>query len=87
LALTTVSALLVSEPIGFVVKQSMKTPARENSNPLGHTTQHPSLWRGRSEQISLDRVGWERNKILRGAMVFFLDFPFYRTSQDLSEQR
>jgi hypothetical protein len=62
----------------------MKTAGRGNPNNWAYSTQHPSPWRGSSEQISLDHVGWEGRKILAGAIVFLLDFPLYRTSQDLS---
>jgi hypothetical protein len=64
-------------------EQSMKTAGRRNPNRLRHTAQHPSPWRGSSEQISLDYTGWEGSKTLADAIVFFLDFPFYRTSQEL----
>jgi hypothetical protein len=83
LALDHRSALLVSEPNGFVAKQSMKTAGRGNPNNWAYSAQHPSPWHGSSEQISLDHVGWEATKILAGAIVFLLDFPFYRTSQEL----
>jgi hypothetical protein len=62
----------------------MKTSGRRNPNSLGYTAQHPSPWRGSSEQISLDHVGWEVRKIPAGAIVFLLDFPFYRTYRDLA---
>jgi hypothetical protein len=41
--------------------------------------QQPSTWRGTSEQILLNHVGWEARKSPAVAGVFFLDFPFYRT--------
>ena len=41
-------------------------------------------WRGSSEQISLDHVGWEARKTPAAGYVFFLDFSLYRTSQDLA---
>jgi hypothetical protein len=44
----------------------------------------PSTWRGRSEQISLDQGGCEARKIPAAGEVFFLDFTFYRTYQDLA---
>jgi len=43
----------------------------------------PSLWRGRSEQLSLVHVGWEARKTPAAGEVFFLDFPLYRTYQAL----
>jgi hypothetical protein len=45
---------------------------------------HPSLWRGRFEPIRLIHVGWEATKALVDAVVFFLDFPSYRTYQELA---
>jgi hypothetical protein len=43
---------------------------------------HPSLWRGRFEPIRLIHVGWEARKAPVDAVVFFLDFPSYRTYQE-----
>ena len=45
---------------------------------------HPSLWRGRFEPIRLIHVGWEARKPPVDAVVFFLDFPSYRTYQELA---
>jgi hypothetical protein len=78
------SALLVSELTSFVDEQLMKTAGREKSKPLGHRAQHPSPWRGRSKQISLDHAGWEARKTPAAGDVFFLDFSLYRTSRDLA---
>jgi hypothetical protein len=44
----------------------------------------PTTWRGRSEQIQLNQVGSEARKIPADAELFFLDFPFYRTYQELA---
>jgi hypothetical protein len=44
----------------------------------------PSTWRGRSEQILLNQVGCEARKFPVEGDVFFLDFDFYRTHQDLA---
>src|SRR6202030_932244 len=52
---------------------------------LGHCARLPSPWRGSSEQISLDPVGWEARKTPAEGDVFFLDFYLYRTSQDLAK--
>ena len=60
----------------------MKTAGRRNPNRWDTAARTPSLWRGRSEQISLDQVGWEARKTPAAGEVFFLDFPLYRTSQD-----
>jgi len=62
----------------------MKTAGRRSPNRLGHTAQHPRPWRGSSEHLSLDLLGWEGRKTLADAIVFFLDFPFYRTYQDVA---
>ena len=45
---------------------------------------HPSLWRGRFEPIRLIHVGWEARKAPVDAVVFSLDFPFYRIYQELA---
>src|SRR6266849_1936632 len=47
----------------------------------------PSTWCGRSEQISLDQVGCEARTIPAEGDVFFLDFSFYRTNQELAEKQ
>jgi hypothetical protein len=65
-------------------KQSMKIAGRRNPHCLGHIALRPSPWRGSSEQISLDRLGWEARKTPADGEVFFLDFPFYRTFRDVS---
>jgi hypothetical protein len=44
----------------------------------------PSIWRGRSEQISLAQVGLEARKIPAEGDVFFLAFSLYRTYQELT---
>src|SRR6266513_941437 len=43
-----------------------------------------SLARGRFEPIRLIHVGWEARKAPVDAVVFFLDFPSYRTYQELA---
>jgi hypothetical protein len=45
---------------------------------------HPSLWRGRFEPIRLIHVGWEARKAPVDEVVFFPDFPSYRTYQELA---
>src|SRR6476620_1313694 len=55
----------------------------KNPQSLGPCVQQPSTWRGRSEQTSLHQVGCEARKTPASAEVFFLDFSFYRTYQDL----
>jgi hypothetical protein len=63
----------------------MKTAGKGNPNHWGYSAQHPSPWRGSSEQISLDDVGWEARKTPAAGDVFFLDFPLYRTYQELAQ--
>src|SRR5271170_281697 len=67
-------------------EEAMKTADSEKPKPRGRLAPQPSTWRGRSEQISLDQVGCEARKSPAEADVFFLDFSFYRTYQDLDWQ-
>jgi hypothetical protein len=53
------------------------------TSPFIEHVQQPSTWRGRSEQILLNQVGCETRKSPAGGDVFFLDFSFYRTYQEL----
>src|SRR5579859_6010705 len=64
-------------------EQPMKTSGRGNPNLRAFSALHPRPWRGSSEHVSLDYVGWEGRKTPAAGDVFFLDFPFYRTYQDL----
>jgi len=57
----------------------MKTAGRGNPNHRRYSAHNPRSWRGSSEQISLDHVGWEARKTPAAGYVFFLDFPLYRT--------
>jgi hypothetical protein len=77
------SALRVSELIAFVA-QAMKTAGRRNPNRWVSAPGIPSPWRGKSE-LSLVHEGWEATKTPAAGEVFFLDFPLYRTSQDLGQ--
>jgi hypothetical protein len=43
----------------------------------------PSTWRRRSEQISLDRLGYEAREIPAAGDVFSLDSYLYRTYEAL----
>jgi hypothetical protein len=52
--------------------------------PPGRRALQPSTWRGSSEQILLLQMGCEARKRPAVADVFFLDFPFYRTYQELA---
>jgi hypothetical protein len=52
--------------------------------PLKFPKSPTEPWRGRSKQILLNQVGWEARKSPAVAGVFFLDFPFYRTNQELA---
>jgi len=62
----------------------MKTAGRGNPNHWRYSAHNPRSWRGSSEQISLDDVGWEGRKTLAAAEVFLLDFLLYRTFQELT---
>src|ERR1700730_13693568 len=62
----------------------MKTAGRRTPNRWATVPCTPSQWRGRSEPISLDHLGWEARKTPADGDVFFLDFPLYRTSQELA---
>ena len=73
------SALLVSELIGFVAKQAMKTAARENPNRWATSVQQPSTWCGRSNTDPAHSNGLRSKKNSSRRDVFSLDFPFYRT--------
>jgi hypothetical protein len=79
------SALRVSELMASS-RQAMKTADRRKPNGCNTAARTPSLWRGRSEPISLDRLGWEARKTPAAGEVFFLDFPLYRTPQMYSTQ-
>jgi len=60
----------------------MKTAGRRNPNRWGYSAQRPTPWRGWSEQISFDHVGWVARKTPAAGDVFFLDFPLNRTFQN-----
>jgi hypothetical protein len=65
------SALLVSEPIGFVAKQAMKTAGRENPNRCAtHSTQQPKTMARKARQILLNQTGCEARKTPAVAEVF-----------------
>jgi hypothetical protein len=59
-----------------------KAPQRENHSKAGLRV-HPSLWRERFGPITLIHVGWEAREAPVDAEVFFLDFSFYRTYQEV----
>src|ERR1700680_1872776 len=61
----------------------MKTAGRGNPHHWGYSAQHPTPWRGWSEQISFDHLGWAARKAPAVGKVFLLDFPLYRTYQDV----
>jgi hypothetical protein len=65
-------------------EQPMKTAGRENPNRWVKVPSTPSPWRGSSEQISLDHLGWEARKTPAAGHVFFLDFSLYRTSRGVA---
>ena len=78
------SALLVSEQTRLRCEEAMKTAGRENPNRWATVSSNRAPGAGRSEQILLIEVGCEARKLPAGAEVFFLDFPFYRTNQELA---
>src|SRR5277367_1047270 len=57
-------------------EEAMKTADSEKPKPRGRLAPQPSTWRGRSEQISLDQVGCEQEKVQPKQMCFFLTSPF-----------
>jgi len=63
----------------------MKTAGRENPKRWATTSQQPSPWRGRSEQLSFVQMGCEARKLAATGEIFFLDFSFYRTLQELTK--
>ena len=65
----------------------MKTAGRENPKRWATTSQQPSPWRGRSEQISFIQMGCEARKLPAPGRDFFLDFFLYRTYQALAPKR
>src|SRR5277367_2083889 len=65
-------------------EEAMKTADRENPNRLPKVSSNRAHGAARSEQILLHHVGCEARKTPADAGVFFLDFPFYRTNQELA---
>jgi hypothetical protein len=70
----------VDEPFWFAgfgtdrlrCEQAMKTAGRENQKRWTTTSQQPSPWRGRSEQISFIQMGCEARKLSAAGEIFFL---------------
>src|SRR5260370_6839287 len=54
----------------------MKTAGRENPKRWAATSQQPSPWRGRSEQISFIQMGCEARKLPAAGEIFFLTSAF-----------
>jgi hypothetical protein len=54
----------------------MKTAGRENPKRWATTSQQPSTWCGRSEQISFIHMGCEARKIPAAGEIFFLTSAF-----------
>jgi hypothetical protein len=54
----------------------MKTAGGENPKRWATTSQQPSPWRGRSEQISFVQMGCEARKLAATGEIFFLTSPF-----------
>jgi hypothetical protein len=55
----------------------------EKSNRLIATRDESNFWGARADQILPSLRGLEVRKYPAAGEVFFLDFPFYRTSQEL----
>ena len=62
----------------------MKTAGKENQNFCAAAPSNRVHGAAGQEQILLNDVGCESRKIPAAGEVFFLDFPFYRTYQELS---
>jgi hypothetical protein len=56
----------------------------EKSNRLIATRDESNFWGARADQILPSLRGLEVRKYPAAGEVFFLDFPFYRTSRDLA---
>jgi len=54
----------------------METAGRENPKRWATTSQQPSSWRGKSEQISFIQMGCEARKLPAWGEIFFLTSPF-----------
>ena len=78
------SALLVSELTGLVANEAMKSAGRENPNrwTIASSNQAPSA----GAQNRSCSIKWAVKQEKRPAVadVFFLDFSFYRTYQNLT---
>jgi len=64
-----------------------ETAGMEKTNRLIASGDKSNLWGARPEQILPSLRGLEVRKYPAAGEVFFLDFPFYRTSQDLAKSR
>src|SRR6266404_9206913 len=60
----------------------METAGRENPKRWATTSQQPSPWRGRSEQISFIQMGCEARKLPAPGEIFFLTSPFIELNQN-----
>jgi hypothetical protein len=60
-----------------------ETAGMEKMNRLTASREESNLWGARPEQTLPSLRGLESQKISGGRRSFFLDFPFYRTSQEL----
>jgi hypothetical protein len=61
-----------------------ETAGMEKTNRRAASRDESNLWGVRPEQIPTSLRGLEVRKYPAAGGVFFLDFPFYRTSQDLA---
>jgi hypothetical protein len=57
-------------------EQAMKTAGGENPKRWATTSQQPSTWCGRSEQILFIHMGCEASKIPAAGEIFFLTSAF-----------
>ena len=72
------SGLLVSELTGFVAIKQWKPLVEETQKRWATTSQQPSTWRGRSEQILFIHMGCEVRKIPAAGEIFFLTSPLQK---------
>jgi hypothetical protein len=81
------SCLLVSSTEWRRHHHEDETAGMEKPNPLIASHDKSNLWGARPEQILPSLRGLEVRKYPAAGEVFSLDFPFYRTSQDLAGRR
>jgi hypothetical protein len=75
--------LLVSETDRLRCEEAMKTAGRENQYPLGRCPGAEHMVR-QAKTDPAPITGLRSKKTSSKGGVFFLDFPFYRTNQELA---